>query len=341
MMGLTLEEVGVLFLFINSHLSDYQNLQYNEHLVFVMKDLCLHRLTKTKKQKHDIKNYIILEFLQKNMDKINIKNILLSQQSKERLPIPTHHIERTRFTYKHTRTIRNIVTNYNETVKTPNWTVQCYCAQYNRKFLSQHHGHIVTGDLEILDDLPTRDLLRKGLNFRLPHKTKKENLKTIYTTCIDELVIALSGSTNTNKNLFNPWRNQMLQSISQKIDEMNFKYIPNFNFDYLKKFQEHFVITPVDKASKNIGIICKQYYLKVLKEELNSTHFEPSYLDFQTIISNYSQLLRQSYNMDTTSAPNNLPFVYWMPKFHRSPIGTRFITSGRDTVINKEDYNWT
>ena len=126
----------------------------------------------------------------------------------------------------------------------------------------------------------------------------------------------------------------MVQSISQKIDEMNFKHIPNFNFDYLKKFQEHFVITPVDKASKNIGIICKQYYLKVLKEELNSTHFEPSYLDFQTIISNYSQLLRQSYNMDTTSAPNNLPFIYWIPKFHKSPISMRFITSGRDTVIN-------
>ena len=126
----------------------------------------------------------------------------------------------------------------------------------------------------------------------------------------------------------------MLQSISQKIDEMNFKHIPNFNFDYLKKFQEHFVITPVDKASKNIGIICKQYYLKVLKEELNSTHFEPSYLDFQTIISNYSQLSRQSYNMDTTSAPNNLPYIYWIPKLHKSPIGTRFITSGRDTVIN-------
>ena len=68
-----------------------------------MKDLCLHRLTKTKKQKHDIKNYIILEFLHKNMDKINIKNILLSQQSKEHLPIPTHHIEQTGFTYKYTR----------------------------------------------------------------------------------------------------------------------------------------------------------------------------------------------------------------------------------------------
>ena len=165
-MGLTLEKVEVLFLFIN--------LQYNKHLVFVMKDLCLHRLTKTKKQKHDIKNYIILEFLHKNMDKINIKNILLSQQSKERLPIPTHHIEQTGFTYKYTRTIRNIVTNYNETVKTPNWTVQCSCAQYNRKFLSQHCGHIVTGDLEILDDLPTRDLLRKGLNFRLPQNEKRK-----------------------------------------------------------------------------------------------------------------------------------------------------------------------
>ena len=30
-----------------------------------------------------------------------------------------------------------------------------------------------------------------------------------------------------------------------------------------------------------------------------------------------------------------MPFVYWIPKFHKTPIDFRFITSGRNTVLNE------
>ena len=44
--------------------------------------------------------------------------------------------------------------------------------------------------------------------------------------------------------------------------------------------------------------------------------------------------LQDKFNTDITSIPAKLPFIYWIPKFHKSPIGTRFITSGRSTAIN-------
>ena len=30
----------------------------------------------------------------------------------------------------------------------------------------------------------------------------------------------------------------------------------------------------------------------------------------------------------------DLPFVYWIPKFHKVPVSFRYITSGRNTCIN-------
>ena len=37
---------------------------------------------------------------------------------------------------------------------------------------------------------------------------------------------------------------------------------------YLTKLRNHFVLVPVDKAPKNVGIICKSFYLQVLNNEI-------------------------------------------------------------------------
>ena len=50
------------------------------------------------------------------------------------------------------------------------------------------------------------------------------------------------------------------------------------------------------------------------------------------IVHDYSSLIKQKYNIISTLP--NLPFIYWIPKFHKYPTDFRFITSGRYTVIN-------
>ena len=90
-----------------------------------------------------------------------------------------------------------------------------------------------------------------------------------------------------------------------------------------------FVITPIDKASNNTSIICKFFYLKKLKEEVdNSGNFKHVSLEEATIVKNYTSLLKDKYNTGNGILPN-LPFLYWIPKFHKIPVDFRFITSGR------------
>ena len=37
---------------------------------------------------------------------------------------------------------------------------------------------------------------------------------------------------------------------------------------YLKNLQKHFVLVPIDKASNNIAIICKRFYVEVILKEV-------------------------------------------------------------------------
>ena len=52
------------------------------------------------------------------------------------------------------------------------------------------------------------------------------------------------------------------------------------------------------------------------------------------LIKDYSNIIKKKFDNQNKSIKNKLPFIYWIPKFHKTPIDSRFITSGRNTVIN-------
>ena len=88
----------------------------------------------------------------------------------------------------------------------------------------------------------------------------------------------------------------------------------------------------MDKAGNNIGIICKTFYLNILYKEITeSGNFEPSNTTYE-ISSNYTDILKKLSDQQRYDA--NLPFVYWIPKFHKVPVSFRYITCGRKTCIN-------
>ena len=171
----------------------------------------------------------------------------------QRLLVPQLHLQQTGLTYKYTRTVRNIVTNYNNTVQNPDLNQQCVCNQYDT-FIDPHYGHVLTGDLNIFKDQQTRNLLKKRLNYRLPQKVNKDLLVTEYSNCVET-------TTKTKKELFKAWKQNVLITINHELDSnlRNMKPIPKFNSTYLKEFQKAFVIAPVDKASKTLGLYAKYF----------------------------------------------------------------------------------
>ena len=99
----------------------------------------------------------------------------------------------------------------------------------------------------------------------------------------------------------------------------------------LERLQESFVLTPTDKAQNNVLFTCKVYYLKTLKEELTKPGqytYRPtnlSHTDINDSIISFSE----SKNIRVKEEMKEIPLIYWIPKMHKNPVGSRFIAGSK------------
>ena len=341
-MNLKLAEVRKLIIHVSKLLiSDRTRYPFNQYLLYVIKDICLHRLSGKQINKTNQKNshYIMVTHVNGLIDDININKIIHSKVSCEHFPAPKEFILNTGTTYKYSSTIRAKVVNYNEVVKNIDVQAQCFCKEHP-EFIDQHLGHVITGNLDIITNKEVKTLLKNGLNFREKQPHNKVKALASIQSAIDKFIEDTSVTMKINVKLFSPWKKYVLEKVSDilnasKNTHPSCKVFNNQkNQDFLDTFQNQFVIVPVDKAAKNIGIICKAFYIQILRKEImESGNFKEASVNVDYIINKYSTLLKK-YNY---KAPNNkdLPFIYWIPKFHKNPIDFRFITSGRNTVLNE------
>ena len=91
-----------------------------------------------------------------------------------------------------------------------------------------------------------------------------------------------------------------------------------------------------DKAANNVIIIWKRYYVEVLKQELNSTStYVPALLTKDKLLLRHIDTLTKS-NIKIDKL--DLPTFYWLPKLHKNPYKSRFISSSSHcstTILSK------
>ena len=139
-------------------------------------------------------------------------------------------------------------------------------------------------------------------------------------------------------NTFSAWKKIILDKAKSTIEPLSVhpstKDFNNIkNSQDLNEIHNRFVIVPGDKASNNIGIVCKFFYIqKLILEINNSGNFQVSPISKDAIINNYFSMLKSKHNI-TNTLPR-LPYLFWIPKFHKTPVDFRYITSGRHTVSN-------
>ena len=94
-----------------------------------------------------------------------------------------------------------------------------------------------------------------------------------------------------------------------------------------------YVFVPADKAPNNIIIICKRYYIESLIEELaldncststgNST-YTSCQMSFEDIVNTHDTFMK-SLGIELFGDDKRLPYLYWTPNLHKSPVKHRFI----------------
>ena len=101
----------------------------------------------------------------------------------------------------------------------------------------------------------------------------------------------------------------------------------------MKDLGEKYVFVPVDKASNNVAVIWKKYYIDVqLKELSKSSTFIPTQSTEQILTTQHSHYTEK---LEVPSKDNILPTMYWVPKLHKTPYKHRFISaSSRCSTTN-------
>ena len=320
-MGLKNPWVKLLFLEVticisekNEHFHLYSQCKYYEYLPYIIKDLCFHKLKSSVKPKIDNYNYLVLKYTNKYMDCINRNNTMKCSDISTLFPVDNDKMSHPTVTYQYPQTIRSSIVNYKQTIfddadKMPR-TCSCRNSVYSN-YVDENAGHIFTGNLNIVENDKLRNPLRKGLNFReVPAPNKVLILKNIKSG-LDSYVQKISNKMNTAVRCYTAWEVTILEKVKSKLETLNNYHYNNVlsqknNKDDLLELQKKFVFVPTDKASNNVSIICKRYYLEVLAKELKSDNFEVVEDDKNTIIYKHVMLLKRW----GLKAKDSMPFLY-------------------------------
>ena len=104
----------------------------------------------------------------------------------------------------------------------------------------------------------------------------------------------------------------------------------------MERLHSKYVFAPANKAANNVIIIWKRYYMDVLKGELNSAS--------TNVLAQLSKEKLLLHHIDTLTKINvkigkcDLPTFYWLPKLHKNPFNSRFISNSSHcfaTILSK------
>ena len=95
--------------------------------------------------------------------------------------------------------------------------------------------------------------------------------------------------------------------------------------DTLHKLHVNYVFVSADKAASNVIVVCKKFHTEFLVKELgvnNVNSNNPTYIpiddSFETIVKSHNQFIT-SVGLEMSEEDQNLQYLYWTPKLHKSP----------------------
>ena len=294
------------------------------------------------------RDFYHLRFRDKGLDFINISAILRNNAVMNKIPAYFNDKEPPVIGYKFNKSIVGNLLNYKDTLseegidRFENNSLPCNCQ--NSPFNDPNHGHIITGNLEIVRNDTLRNLIKKGPKYRLPQRINWEEDRNIITTFLDAYIekwISKEkkslGNNNVDGSCLNVWKNKILELVDRKIESGKSK-LRSWNLKIegdvkreLDRLKDIYVITVTDKAQNNILFTCKSHYISKIKDELSrpgQVTYVPENKDVNTIhndIINFSK----SKTIKVPNEMKDIPLIYWIPKMHKNPVGSRFIAGSK------------
>ena len=320
-------------------------------MIGMIAQLRLFKLVTTTKKKN--RDFYHIDFIDKGLDFINISGILRSPSVTSKIPVYFQEQDPPIIGYRYNPSIAGKLFNYKKTLS-PEYiqsvnvdNFQCDCQ--NSIFKDNHHGHIITGDLEIVRSDSLRNILKKGPKYRLPKKIdwnkNRENLAKFIEEYAEKWIGKEKKACQDNSiHVYNlqDWKIEVQRLVDKRIENGKIKinkgwsmYIEGSLKTELDRLQDLYVITPTDKAQNNIIFTCKPFYVKIMKKELSApglNTYQPTVLTLENVIDTTCQFSRDM-GVEVSEAMRDIPVIYWIPKMHKNPTSQRFIAGSKFCTI--------
>jgi hypothetical protein len=250
-------------------------------------------------------------------------------------------------TYKYTRSIRNDVFNYNDILANKSieeWEAEehhCECDSMYKEFKDQHHKHVITGNLNIIQNKSLRKIFQKGPNYRERNSINFSKARKEIEEGLANYAKKWSNKRGVVPETFNEWKVTVMKKVDRKIKELRKGPLKTWrrtslilkdpkNIAELDKLKERFVIVPIDKANNNIGIVCKKYMIENILKEIKSNTYE-DIGDVLTIVEEQTKKnIEAGWCINTEN--QKLPAIYATVKMHKKPIKFRYIIAAKQCV---------
>ena len=323
----------------------------------IISDVAQFRLFKPVKSEplhNDDRKFIHIPFSNKGIDAINISNILHRQKVLSKVPPYFKNQSVPIVSYSYTKTIGSRIFNHKKTLQNLNieeylkCPLTCDCT--SSPFNYSPSGHVITGDLNIIENESLRNVISHGPKFREPQRLNWNlNFKTIMDAIEDyaRSWIKREKEQEPEVESLSDWVRTIRSLVQGRIANLRkhtYKRPKSvFNdheaLDCLSSLQDKYVIVPADKASNNIVFVCKAHYLNCLIKELGidkdtpgNTTYKRTTFDKDEILNNHKSFM-SSLNINTKC--EDLPYLYWIPKLHKNPYKERYI-AGSSSCSTKE-----
>ena len=350
----------ILFDRLNDHIASQSEHFFYEQWYLATLDFIESKLFKPipdKPKRKKPENVCQIYFHNKALDLINLPDILSKTELKGTIPLDARDFPMPTVVYNLPPSIRSKIFNFNKFVEEldinnfllDNKTIPCNCA--NSKYKDERLGHVLTGDLSIVENNNLRKLLTKGPKHREPKSINFDKARQCIVSGLQICVDKWCLGKGLPPHILSDWRNTVLKLVDSKISDLRNTLKIHKTKEVLKDEQvkvclanlhSNFVVTPIDKANGNVAFICRRYYaLTIVKElgldnkNLSSTYCRvPNNLGPEIIKKNIEDL-KNIYNIEVGEDQNLLPHMYWLPKLHKNPPKPRFIVAAPNCTIKK------
>ena len=96
----------------------------------------------------------------------------------------------------------------------------CDCTDNFPNFVCKPHGHVHTGNLDLIDNTQLRSLMKKWATFRETPSCSKYKLDNLYQDAIDKLTTKLAWHSKSKSGIFYHWKNIIRQEFKLILEQL-------------------------------------------------------------------------------------------------------------------------